>query len=163
MKVRYWNSQKFFLVPSPKELVSQIKYNGTVVVSLPTGDIPVNHTFYLLGGRGSIAQLLASSGNNNFYGVKLRAMYLRFNGGIGKHYTVVAIAADTAHSALGDKKGWTDFNIGPPRSSARDYGLTGFRSPAASTVTTISHSSLATALRSAEAKMTDLIIDISGI
>ena len=163
MKVRYWNSQRILTVPSPKDLVSQIKFNGTVATGLPSGDIPVLYAFYLLGGRGSIDQLLAHT-DKVFYGETLEAKYVRFNAGIGKHYTIVAIMSRHAGSVFGDSRIWTSLNIIQQPTGPR--GGIAYNSPSPqgvpSLINSVSCRALAIALRSAEAKMQDVVLNQVG-
>ena len=147
---------------SPKEIVSYIKLHSTVAAALPAGDIRVIDTFFILGGRGSIAQFLAASGRNSFYGPKLRVHYLRFNGGIGKHYTLIAITAGQAAPPAAKTVAWNEVGI-PQTRGTTGVSLLLNAPRVGPTDVYISYDALANGLRTAEAKMTDHVLDIAGI
>lgn len=162
MKVRYWNSQVLVPGTSPKEIVSYIKRHSTVATVLPAGDIPVIDTFFILGGRGSIAQFLAASGGNSFYGRLLSGHYLRFSAGFGKHYTLIALTAGQITPPAAKTIVWYGLGILPTTRT------TGWEAPgggmrAAQGNVYVSFTTLASALRTAEAKMTDHVLDVAGI
>lgn len=159
MKVRYYScTQPIARDISAKNLVNQIKTNGTVAMSLPNGDVPVNYLFFILGGRESIGQFLRSSTGEKFYAAdQLRAKYLRINMGIGKHYTLIAVGSGHAFVGLGRGLAWNDMNI-VDRGS---FGSVGghMQRP----LYTLSYSAIATALTQAESKITSGIIEYAGI
>lgn len=160
MQVRYLDWTGPYFGHEPKDLIKQIEARGTVANQLPRGDNQVAQVYFILGGRGSIARFLAASGVGNFYALgDISAYYIRVNKGIGKHYTLVAVAAAAANDAFtGTRKGY--WNLLPKiRTGIRGGGVIN-QTPntRAPRIDVLSYNDLQTALAQAESKMVGGII-----